>query len=132
MAREFKPGEIVPQSCIYTITHDPAHADMPHEVTVIKGRRFPTCRHCKGIGGTEGSNPPRSTGESVANLTFGGASHQSMNACGRITRIRDFDTLTALPCRARRDPFFRPAKSKRSQVRSTRPRLARCSTARAL
>jgi hypothetical protein len=23
--------------------------DMPHEVTVIKGRRFPTCRHCKGI-----------------------------------------------------------------------------------
>jgi hypothetical protein len=21
---------------------------MPHEVTVIKGRRFPTCRHCKG------------------------------------------------------------------------------------
>jgi hypothetical protein len=27
----------------------PAHADMPHEVTVIKGRRFPTCRHCKGI-----------------------------------------------------------------------------------
>jgi hypothetical protein len=48
---------------------------MPHEVTVIKGRRFPTCRHCKGIGGTEGSNPPPSTGESVANLTFGGASH---------------------------------------------------------
>ena len=26
-----------------------ARADMPHEVTVIKGRRFPTCRHCKGI-----------------------------------------------------------------------------------
>ena len=49
MAQEFKPGEIVPQSGIYTITHDPAHADMPREVTVIKGRRFPTCRHCKGI-----------------------------------------------------------------------------------
>jgi hypothetical protein len=45
----YRPGEIVPQSGIYTITHDPAHADMPHEVTVIKGRRFPTCRHCKGI-----------------------------------------------------------------------------------
>jgi hypothetical protein len=44
MAQEYKPGEIVPQSGIYTITHDPAHADMPHEVTVIKGRR-----HCKGV-----------------------------------------------------------------------------------
>jgi hypothetical protein len=22
---------------------------MPHEATMIKGRRFPTCRHCKGI-----------------------------------------------------------------------------------
>jgi hypothetical protein len=43
-----QPGEIVPQSGIYTITHDPAHADMPHEVTVIKGRPFPTCRDCKG------------------------------------------------------------------------------------
>jgi len=21
---------------------------MPHEVTVIKARRFPTCRHCRG------------------------------------------------------------------------------------
>jgi hypothetical protein len=38
---QYRPGEIVPQSGIYT--------DMPHEVTVIKGRRFPTCRHCKGI-----------------------------------------------------------------------------------
>jgi len=37
MAQEYRPGEIVPQSGIYTITHDPAHADMPHEVTVIKG-----------------------------------------------------------------------------------------------
>jgi hypothetical protein len=49
MAQEYEPGEIVPQSGIYTITHDPQHADMPHEVMAIKGRRFPTCRHCKGI-----------------------------------------------------------------------------------
>jgi hypothetical protein len=49
MAQEFRPGQIVPQSGIYTVTHDPAHADTPHEVTVIKGRRFPTWRHCKGI-----------------------------------------------------------------------------------
>jgi hypothetical protein len=33
MAQEYKPGEIVPQSRVYTIAHDPVHADMPHEVT---------------------------------------------------------------------------------------------------
>src|SRR5215472_8116444 len=49
MTQEYKPGEIVPQSGIYTITHDPMLAGTPHEVTVIKGRRVPTCRHCKGI-----------------------------------------------------------------------------------
>jgi len=49
MAQEFRPGQIVPESGIYRIAHDQQHADMPHEVTVIKGRRFPTCRHCKGI-----------------------------------------------------------------------------------
>jgi hypothetical protein len=48
MAQEFKSGEIVPQSGIYRITHDPAHMEA-HEVTAIKGRRFPTCRHCKGV-----------------------------------------------------------------------------------
>jgi hypothetical protein len=49
MAQEFHPGQIVPESGIYRIRHDPQHADMPREVTVVKGRRFPTCRHCKGI-----------------------------------------------------------------------------------
>jgi hypothetical protein len=49
MAQEYRPGEIVPHSGVYTITRDPVHTDMPHEVTVIKGWRFPTCRHCKGI-----------------------------------------------------------------------------------
>lgn len=34
---------------LVVLQHDPAHVDMPHEVTVIKGRRFPTCRHCKGF-----------------------------------------------------------------------------------
>ena len=48
MAQEFKSGEIVPQSGIYRITHDPSHMEA-HEVTAIKGRRFPTCRHCKGV-----------------------------------------------------------------------------------
>ena len=49
MAQEYKPGETVPQSGISIIKHDPLHADMPHIVTVIKCRRFPTCRHCTGI-----------------------------------------------------------------------------------
>jgi hypothetical protein len=49
VAQEYKPSQIVPESGIYSISHDPQHADMPHEVTVIKGRRFPTCRGCKGI-----------------------------------------------------------------------------------
>jgi hypothetical protein len=42
MAQEYKPGDIVPQSDICTIMHDPGHADMPHEVTIIKRRRFST------------------------------------------------------------------------------------------
>lgn len=49
MAEEFKPGQIVPESGVYRITHDPVHTDALREVTVIKGRRFLTCRHCKGI-----------------------------------------------------------------------------------
>jgi len=49
MANEYKPGEIVPWSGIYKISHDRDHPEMPHEVTVIKGRRFPTCRHCEGM-----------------------------------------------------------------------------------
>ena len=48
MAQEFKSGEIVPQSGIYRITHDPAHMEV-HEVTALKGHRFPTSRHCKSL-----------------------------------------------------------------------------------
>jgi len=29
MDQEFKPGQIVPESGVYRITHDPQHADMP-------------------------------------------------------------------------------------------------------
>lgn len=50
MAEDCRSGEIVPQSGVYTIRHDRVHADLPREVIVIIGRRFPTCRHCKGSG----------------------------------------------------------------------------------
>ncbi len=36
----YTPGEKVPHSGIYTVTHDPGHA-RAHEVTCIKGRKFP-------------------------------------------------------------------------------------------
>ena len=32
---EYKPGSIVPESGIYTVTHDPGHA-REHDVTCIK------------------------------------------------------------------------------------------------
>jgi hypothetical protein len=41
----FRPGEEVPNSGIYQIIHDPAHA-MSHEVTCVYGKKFPPCRGC--------------------------------------------------------------------------------------
>ena len=40
-----KPGDIVPQSGIYTIDHGPHR--LIHEATLIKGTRFPRCKQCK-------------------------------------------------------------------------------------
>ena len=41
----YRPGAIVPASGIYRVIHDPEHME-EHEVTAIRGRRFPTCNHC--------------------------------------------------------------------------------------
>ena len=41
----YKPGQKVPKSGIYRVTHDPAHAQ-PHEVTCIFNKIFPPCRGC--------------------------------------------------------------------------------------
>jgi len=46
MALEHKPGEKVPESGIYRVTHDPKHLQ-EHEVTVIAGKPFPPCRGCQ-------------------------------------------------------------------------------------
>jgi hypothetical protein len=45
MATEYKPGQEVPSSGIYEVTHDDEHVD-EHEVTCVKGERFPPCNHC--------------------------------------------------------------------------------------
>jgi hypothetical protein len=44
----YTSGEKAPHSGIYTVTHDPGHP-REHEVTCIKGRKFPPCRNCKGV-----------------------------------------------------------------------------------
>ena len=43
---EFKPGQDVPHSGIYTVTHDHAH-EQEHEVTCVYGKKFPPCRGCE-------------------------------------------------------------------------------------
>jgi hypothetical protein len=45
MAAEYKPGDTVPQSGIYRVTHDTNHTS-PHEVTCVDGKKFPPCRGC--------------------------------------------------------------------------------------
>lgn len=45
MATVYKPGDTVPASGIYRVTHDPAHTEA-HEVTCVEGKKFPPCRSC--------------------------------------------------------------------------------------
>ena len=42
----FRPGDEVPHSGIYRVTHNPAHTE-PHEVTCVYGKRFPPCHGCQ-------------------------------------------------------------------------------------
>jgi hypothetical protein len=42
----FKPGDIVPESGIYSVLHDNNHR-LAHEVTCIRDRKFPPCRNCE-------------------------------------------------------------------------------------
>jgi hypothetical protein len=42
---EFRPGQKVPHSGIYQVTHDPEHAES-HEVTCVYGKPFPPCHGC--------------------------------------------------------------------------------------
>ena len=48
---EYKPGDRVPVSGIYDVTHDKLDGDdhaLPHQVTAIAGKVFPPCRWCGG------------------------------------------------------------------------------------
>jgi hypothetical protein len=45
MADEYKPGDKVPKSGIYRVTHDNNHT-AAHEVTCVYGKEFPPCNHC--------------------------------------------------------------------------------------
>jgi hypothetical protein len=49
VSQELQAGQIVPESGVYRITHDPMHADPAVALTFIRGRRFPTCPHCDKI-----------------------------------------------------------------------------------
>ena len=42
---EYKPGDKVPKSGIYRVTHDRQHHEA-HEVTCVMGHTFPPCNHC--------------------------------------------------------------------------------------
>jgi hypothetical protein len=44
MAQEVKPGEVISQSGIYRLTHCPIDPNVPHEVTLIRGRGSPIGR----------------------------------------------------------------------------------------
>lgn len=41
----FKPGDKVPHSGIYKVTHDSEHAEA-HKVTCVFGKTFPPCNGC--------------------------------------------------------------------------------------
>lgn len=46
---EFKPGDRVPVSGVYDVTHDKLDGDdhaLPHQVAATAGKRFPPCRVC--------------------------------------------------------------------------------------
>jgi len=42
--QHFQPGEVVPESGVYTVLHD-GHRER-HSATIFKGGRFPRCARC--------------------------------------------------------------------------------------
>lgn len=50
MAQQLRPGEIIPESGVYLVSHEPTHLGALCQVRFIRGRRFPGCPHCRGVG----------------------------------------------------------------------------------
>lgn len=50
MTQRLRAGEVVPESGSYRVQHEATHAAAAVVVTLIRGRRFPTCPHCHAIG----------------------------------------------------------------------------------
>lgn len=40
----FQPGDLVPESGVYTVVHD--HHRQEHSATIFKGHHFPQCARC--------------------------------------------------------------------------------------
>ena len=49
MAQQLRPGESVPESGLYRVSHEPTHVGALYQLTFIRGRRFPGCPHCQVI-----------------------------------------------------------------------------------
>jgi len=46
VAIQYKPGDLILHSGVYSVTHAPAHSQ-PYEVTCTYGNRFPLCLQCR-------------------------------------------------------------------------------------
>lgn len=44
MSEKYRPGQLVEESGVYRVVHD-SHRLM-HQVTLVKGARFPECKRC--------------------------------------------------------------------------------------
>jgi hypothetical protein len=46
MKQKFRPGQSVVESGVYRVVHDPHR--LMHQVTLLRGARFPECKRCGG------------------------------------------------------------------------------------
>lgn len=49
MAQQLRPGESVPESGVYRVSHEPTHFGALYQLNFIRGRRFPGCPRCRVI-----------------------------------------------------------------------------------